>query len=142
MKGTENFKKVISAHLELTAQRDSLFAETLKKENKNIDECINYILDTVHKSGCNGFEDEEIFNMAIHYYDEDDIKDIKKSSPKVIVNHTVVLSEEEILEAKSKALEKIVSEEKQRLTAKKTITPKVIAEKVKVSTGEIQGSLF
>lgn len=88
MKGTEQFKTVIQNHLNELAANDPLFAQTLSKENKNIDECINYILGEVRNSGCNGFADEEIFNMAIHYYDEDDIKVGKVSVNKVIVNHT------------------------------------------------------
>ena len=88
MKGTEQFKTVIQNHLNELAANDPLFAQTLNKENKNIDECINYILSEVMKSGCNGFADEEIFNMAIHYYDEDDIKVGKVSVNKVVVNHT------------------------------------------------------
>lgn len=77
MNGTENFKSVIQNHLNQVATKDSLFAKNLSKENKNIDECINYILSEVQKSKCNAFADDEIFNMAIHYYDEDDIKNIK-----------------------------------------------------------------
>lgn len=88
MKGTEQFKAVIQNHLNELAANDPLFSQTLNKENKNIDECINYILGEVRKSGCNGFADEEIFNMAIHYYDEDDIKVGKASAQRIVVNHT------------------------------------------------------
>jgi hypothetical protein len=35
---------------------------------------INYILRDSSKKGINGFEDNEIYQMAIHYYDEDDLK--------------------------------------------------------------------
>jgi hypothetical protein len=121
MKSSENFKKVICAHLQYVAANDPLFAETLKKENKNIDECVNYILSTVQKSGCNGFADEEIFNMAIHYYDEDSIVgDYQHRDMKVIVNHAVSLSEEDIQKAKQEAVNKVISEEKEKLTKKKT----------------------
>lgn len=74
MKGTEQFKIVIQNHLNNLASSDQLFAETLKKTNKNIDDCITYIFNQVKASGCNGFADEEVFGMAVHYYDEDDIK--------------------------------------------------------------------
>jgi len=87
MKPSDTFKKVIEQHLEEVAAKDSLFAETLKKEDKNIDDCIQYIFNTVQKSGCNGFADEEIFGMAIHYYDEDTIDIGKKVNMKVVVNH-------------------------------------------------------
>ena len=30
------------------------------------------------RSGCKGFADEEIYSMAVHYYDEDDIEEDKE----------------------------------------------------------------
>ena len=89
MKGTDHFKKTINDHLLQLAANDSLFAETLKKPNKNIDGCVTYIFNEVKKSGCNGFADAEIFGMAVHYYDEDDIKPGKKINATVVVNHSV-----------------------------------------------------
>ena len=82
------FEATIQQHLNEVASKDSLFAKSLKKANKNLKECINYIYDTVKKSGRIGFNDDEIFNMAIHYYDEDDIKNVKPLNCKVIVNHS------------------------------------------------------
>jgi len=82
------FEATIQQHLQLVASKDSLFAESLKKANKSIKECVNYIYDTVRKSGRIGFDDDEIFNMAIHYYDEDDLKNIKSTSCQVVVNHS------------------------------------------------------
>ncbi|MBP9481471.1 MAG: hypothetical protein KBF15_08460, partial [Parabacteroides sp.] len=38
------------------------------KPEKNIDDCVTYILNEVKKSGCNGFADDEIYSMAVHYY--------------------------------------------------------------------------
>ena len=116
------FKTTIKAYLDKRAAEDELFAKTYAKENKNLDECCNYILQQVKKSGCCGFADEEIYNMAIHYYDEDDIKDVKPVSAKVVVNHTVELSEAEKAEAKEKAkadyekeqLAKLKEEERKR----------------------------
>lgn len=139
MKSTDNFKKVIENHLKEVAARDALFSETLKKANKNIDDCITYIFNEVQASGCNGFADEEIFNMAIHYYDEDDIKPGKKINAKVVVNHSVELSEDEIKKAKKKALDDVIAAEKQRLREKpkKTITK----TKAKVITTDVP-SLF
>lgn len=122
MKATDQFKEVIQAHLEQRAAQDPLFAKTYAKENKNIDDCLTYILNEVQKSGCNGFADEEIFKMAVHFYDEDDIKPGKRPSATVVVNHAVELSEEEIAKAKQKALDEVVENEKKRLTTKKKAT--------------------
>ena len=74
MKGTEHFKDVIQNYLETRASYDELFAESFRKENKNIDECITYILTEVQRMGCAGLSDEEVYSLAVHYYDEDNIE--------------------------------------------------------------------
>lgn len=74
MKGSNDFTKAIQTYLNGQAKRDDLFAKTLKKENKSIKECVNYIILEVQKTGNNAFSQEEIYRMAKHYYDEDDIK--------------------------------------------------------------------
>lgn len=122
-KVSDTFKTTIKAYLDKRAAEDELFAKTYAKENKNLDECCNYILQQVQKSGCQGFADEEIYGMAVHYYDEDDIKNVKPvSAGKIVVNHVVELSEAEKAEAKEKAkadyekgqLAKIKEEERKR----------------------------
>ena len=104
IKGTEHFTRTIAEYLNQRAMTDPLFAPNLMKPNKNIEECITYILNEVQKSGCNGFDDddellrallEKIFSMAVHYYDEDDIEVGKAVSCQVAVNHIVELTEEE-----------------------------------------------
>lgn len=89
MEVSNQFKAVIKAYLDDRASNDELFAATYAKPNKSLDECCNYILSQVQKSGQNGFADEEIFGMAVHYYDEDDIKDVKPVNARVVVNHHV-----------------------------------------------------
>lgn len=89
MKGSELFAIQISSHLQEVAATDPLFAEALKKPAKNINDCVTYILNEVKTSGQNGFGDEEIYNMAIHYYDEDDIKIGNPVSATVKINHHV-----------------------------------------------------
>jgi hypothetical protein len=89
MNATEPFKAAIKNYLANLSQSDELIAKTLKKEGKNIDDCVTYILNTVKKSGKNGFADDEIFGMAIHYYDEDAIEVGKPIGGKVVVNHSL-----------------------------------------------------
>lgn len=89
MEVSNQFKAVIKAYLDDRASNDELFAATYAKPNKSLDECCNYILSEVQKSGQNGFADEEIYGMAVHYYDEDDIKDVKPINARVVVNHHV-----------------------------------------------------
>lgn len=115
MKGTANFKQTISEYLNKRAATDPLFAPNLEKSNKNIDDCITYILNCVKKSGCSGFSDEEIYSMAVHYYDEDEIDVGKPVSCNVVVNHKVVLTEEEKAEARKKAIEKYQEEQLRKM---------------------------
>ena len=95
MNGTDQFTRTIAEYLNQRAMTDPLFAPNLMKPNKNIEECITYILSEVQKSGCNGFEDDEIYSMAVHYYDEDDIEVGNAIPCNVVVNHTIVLTDEE-----------------------------------------------
>lgn len=72
------FETTIQAYLENRAKTDSLFAETYKKANKSIEECIKYIYSQARKlaKGGNavGVDDATVYGWAVHYYDEDDIK--------------------------------------------------------------------
>lgn len=112
---TDVFRDTIKAYLDKRAADDPLFAETYRKENKSLDECCNYILQQVRASGCNGFADEEIYGMAVHYYDEDDIRDVKPQRMKVVVNHVIELSEEEKAQAREKAKSDFEQEQLARL---------------------------
>ena len=73
MKGTEHFKRTIKEYLDGKARTDELFAVSYAKENKNLDDCITFILNQVKASGCCGMTDDEVWSLAIHYYDEDNI---------------------------------------------------------------------
>lgn len=87
-KATDYFKQTIQNYLRSRAQEDELFAPRYASPKKNIDDCITYILNYVKQSGCNGFADDEIYSLAMHYYDEDDIEIGKPlTNCKVVVNH-------------------------------------------------------
>lgn len=122
MKPSNSFKETIRHYLEQRAASDELFAVTFAREGKNIDDCCTYILNQVQKSGCNGFADDEIYNMAVHYYDEDKIDIGKPVNAKVIVNHTV--PDEKPIKQESRA----------------AVTPKPKPEKQ--SSPYVQNSLF
>lgn len=105
MKTTDHFKEVIKKHLEQRVAEDALFEPKYNNPEKNLDDCITYILNEVKKSGYNGFSDEEIYSMAIHYYDEDDIEVGSPIRAKVVVNHVVELTDIEKEAAKAEAIQ-------------------------------------
>ena len=126
-KATDYFKQTIQSYLQRRAQEDELFAPRYANPKKNIDDCITFILNYVKQSGCNGFADDEIYSLAMHYYDEDDI-DIGKplTNCKVVVNHTIVLTEEEKAEARRQAMQKATDEAYRKITQGKNKTKKAV----------------
>jgi len=78
-----SFKQAIEAHLNSRAD----MVEMLKKPGKTIDGCCDYIFDVMRKraekerAGKSAVgmyaEPDEIFGLAVHYYDESD-EDLKK----------------------------------------------------------------
>ena len=111
MKVSTHFQTAIQSYLEQRAEYDELFARS-------------YILNYVQKSGCNGFDDDEIFGQAVHYYDEADIEVGKPIDCKVIVNHHVELTEEEKTEARKEAIKRAENEAYSRMTKRKTAPKK------------------
>ena len=124
MNGREHFTRTISEYLNLRAATDPLFAPKLMKPHKNIEYCITYILRQVQQSGCNGFEDDEIYSMAVHYYDEDDLEVGSPVACHVVVNHTIVLSEEEKAEARKQAIQQYQAQELRRLQEPRQVKTK------------------
>lgn len=83
MEKTKTPKQIIQSYLEERAKNDPLFANVYAKPNKNINECFDYILSEAKKRGnavC--MSDDEVFGLAVHYYDEDDIKVSKQTNYK------------------------------------------------------------
>ena len=138
MSGTEQFTRTIAEYLNLRAATDPLFAPNLAKPHKNIEDCITYILQQVQQSGCNGFEDDEIYSIALHYYDEDDLEVGSPVACHVVVNHTIVLTEEEKAEAHKQAIQQYQAQELRRLQEPKRVKAKASTDSEQVP----QPSLF
>lgn len=135
-KGSIAFTDTIRQYLEQRAENDALFAVKFANPSKSVEECVTYIINDVYKSGCNGFENEEIFGKAIHYYEENEIEVGNTINCQVVVNHTVELTEEEKEQARKDAIERLRQEEMAKM--RKPIHPKKATEK----TQDVQPSLF
>jgi len=73
--------KQVGYYLRQRAETDPSVAANLKKENKSLAACWKYIAGEAfakakrNKSvGSSYLTDDEVYGMAVHYYDEDDIK--------------------------------------------------------------------
>ena len=96
--------------------------EVSKTQNKNTADCCTYIINQVKQSGRNGFADEEIYSMAMHYWDEDKIEVGTRPQCQIVLNHEVQLSDEEIAECKREARERIIRQQMEALKPKNTPT--------------------
>lgn len=97
------FEEVIKAHLDDVAKKDKMFAKSYAKKNKNIENCCAYIKQQIQKAAKGqrgvGVLDEEVYNLALHYYDEDDVE---PSASKVACSVTVGGSKEKETSEKPK----------------------------------------
>lgn len=124
MKGTETFQKVIKEYLDKRADEDELFAKDYQKSGKTIENCCDFIISEVKKSGRQGFADDEIFGLAVHYYNED-IVVYSKHQCNVVVNLSDQTkeqlekeAEDEFKQAKIEELRRMEIAEKERIRRK------------------------
>ena len=149
-KEQNHVKDAIKAYLDERAKNDEQFAQSYAKANKNIDECFDYVIGEAHKRGHAVYmTDAEVFGLAVHYYDEDDIKINRlPKGTKVSASSSapaVELSEED----KAKAHDQAVKEYKQqcidRMRAAEEQKAKKLAERRKAErekSNTLQPSLF
>lgn len=114
------FQERIKEHLDEVAKKDKQFAKSYAKKNKSLAECEKYIIQEVRRqaNGKNavGCDDDEIYNLAIHYFDEDDIK-VGGSTPKVEVVHT----DENIKDFKKRTEKKRAAKKSEKVENKEDI---------------------
>jgi hypothetical protein len=123
MKG---FQTAIKDHLEKMAAQDEAFAEKYsakcEAEQDSIANCCKYITNEVQKKYKQGnsavLTNDEVFGMAMHYYDEN------IAPPKVASNCTVVMSKEQLTpedeeairrEARAAAEQKVRNDELEKI---------------------------
>ena len=126
---SQAFKDAIKSHLDKMAQADDAFASKYGNPSKSIDECCDYIISQVKHSGRCGFADDEIFGMAVHYYDEENLGEWKKAGDcKVVVNHSIELSEEEKESARKEAMERVIRDEEKKIKERQDAARKKASE--------------
>lgn len=123
---SNGFAEAIKAMLDKRAASDPLFAEAYKRKGKSIKECCNFIIGEVSKMKVNALTDDEVLGLAVHYYDEADIK--AENAPQC---HVVVPAMPEVAEARKTELQQIAEERFIEEQIKKMQSP---AKKIKRTT--------
>lgn len=135
-------KEAIQSYLNERAKADELFAVAYKKKNKSIDECFAYIMGEALKEsspvvpgveGC-GMDNDVVYGMAVHYYDEDDIKvnklpsNVRVSASTTTPAKPVKLTEEDERKAREAAIKRLAEEQHALLRKKPTRAKKEVIE--------------
>lgn len=134
MSKQDSFKEAIKSYLDERAKTDELFAKSYSKPNKSIDECCSYIMGEAKKRGnAVAISDAEVFGMAVHYYDEDNIKVNKmpanvKASVSSSISKPVELTDEDKEAARKAALKRLEEEQHALLRKKPTKAKKEATE--------------
>ena len=71
------FETAIKTYLDSAAEKDELFAKAYRNPKKNIKDCCTFLMNEAMKAAKNGSiacKDDEIYGLAMHYYDEEDIE--------------------------------------------------------------------
>lgn len=82
------FEKAIKAYLDRRAAEDQQFAERYANTSKSIPQCCNFIISEVRKTHRTAFADDEVYGLAVHYYDEANLGEIKPQRCEVVVPGT------------------------------------------------------
>lgn len=124
-----NAKETIQKYLDERAKTDELFAKSYANPDKSIDKCFSYILGEARKVAKNDaacMTDDEVFSLAVHYYDEKDIEVapvVDESKVKALhASAEIELTDEEKAMAREQAIrayqEQCIAEEKAKAAAR------------------------
>ena len=133
----DNWLKVIADYL-LT--RDDI-KDSLDKENKSLEECGQYILQEARKKGSHvAMTDEEVFGLAVHYYDEDDIT--VKHTSKADVKVAAAKDDKQLkpLSEYRKEIDQTESNFIDKKTGKPVDIDKIVEERVNKKLAEIKAA--
>ena len=146
MKSSENFIEAIRNYLDSRAESDNLFAISYADPSKSLSECCQFILNEVKRQGVSIMTNDEVYSLAMHYWDGDCTAE-KIGKP---INCKVVISKDQLTEEdkatlKEQAMEQYKEEqlrEIRRQSAPKT-QPKPTATAPKAGAEiNVQPNLF
>ena len=115
-KQNKHFEIAIKKYLDDRAATDALFKPFYEKEGKSIAECCKYIINTVQEMKVEALPDDVVYNMAVHYYQEDKI-DVGKDAAKckIVVAGIQEFTQEEKDKIRAEAKEKLFAEAKEQI---------------------------
>jgi hypothetical protein len=104
-KVNKEFVEVIREYLEKRSEKDALFSEKYKSSKKTVEQCCDYIISEARKRGSRAVVicHEEVFGMAVHFFDEDGIQPVEPAvDTSVIVPERKPAEKKETVESSKK----------------------------------------
>lgn len=122
-----SFEETLKIYLDEYAKNDKSFAEKYNGSGKTVGGCAKWITAEARKNavnGCCAWADAEVYGKAVHYFDEDDIKEFTGTAPAAKVTQTQMPSLKEHLEQRKQSK----GNAKSKTPAKKTTGMNVFAQ--------------
>ena len=120
------------------------FAIKMANPSKSMKGAVNYLCSQIQKSGLCVVDDQEVMNILVHYFDENEIEDCGKVNCNIVVSKPELSDEDkEIL--KEQAREEYKEEQLRQIRRENTpkATPKPTASAPKAGAEiNVQPSLF
>ncbi len=126
----KKLEQVLKDYLDKRAAQDPQFAAKYANEKKSIRECAQYIIGEAAsqaEGGVAGMTDDEMFGLAVHYYDEEKVEikgirgDVRISRQAAVTKESakIELTEEEKEQAHKLAMERAIEEQRKKMTERK-----------------------
>lgn len=147
---SQGFLNAIDTYLKKECESDASFKAKMEAHpEKDAKAACEYILSEVYKNGQGGYDDAEVYGMAAHFIQEDELKPKPfNERVRVEVNHHVELSDEQKKKAEQEAIEeykkKVMMEEREKEVRRQEREAKKKAERIEKLKKEesLQPSLF
>ena len=144
MKSNDTALAVMQQMLQERCIAEPSFAIKMANPSKSMEGAVNYLCSQIQKSGLCVVDDQEVMNILVHYFDENEIEDCGKVNCNIVVSNPELSEEDkEILkeqakeEYKKEQLQQIRRDNAQKATPKPTTRIPKIGEEI-----NIQPSLF
>ena len=150
-KSSNAFEDAIRQYLDQRAESDNMFAIRYASPSKSVTECCQFIINEVKRQGVNVMTNDEVFGLAVHYFDGDCTEEEigKPINCKVVVSKDQLtdedkaeLREQAMKEYKEEQLRAIRRENQPKPQAKATTSAPKAGQEINVEQGNLFGEYF
>ena len=137
MKSNESALAVMQQMLQERCIAEPSFAIKMANPSKSMEGAVNYLCSQIQKSGLCVVDDQEVLNILVHYFDENEIEDCGKVNCNIVVSKPELSDEDkEMLKEQARAEYK----EEQLRQIRRENTPKITPKPKQTTTAPKAGA--